>query len=341
MTVKVITDISICEQIWQRHHQDVGLFDDWSVRARLAALADITPCFLEDQKTGTVLPLGVRSGELTFFGGDYYCEYNDFIGPVGGEQSLLTHLERDTRPFRLLSWRADPMQHLNERQSAWDVPFNQAWTFDPPSSFEIYQAGFSASRQKDNRYLLRRFVNLERMNTWHDADAAWTVIDRYMDYTAEVFRARERSCIYDSRPYREVVQTLIKIAVAKGWLRTIEIVDDRAESVRHQDVALGVLIEVPGSGKAVYLLNLYRARPNAASNAVQIGLIQYCIEQGVKLDAMRGAFSLKSRYGLSPQPCYALVRDPNWTIRPQTDLDEQALLNLYGRDFGSPEGRSG
>jgi hypothetical protein len=65
-----------------------------------------------------------------------------------------------------------------------------------------------------------------------------------------------------------------------------------------------------------------------------VGLARYCLSRGLRLDALRGAFGLKARYRLTPQPQFALVQDPTWKVRPQTDLDQDALFSLYGRFFG-------
>jgi hypothetical protein len=101
-------------------------------------------------------------------------------------------------------------------------------------------------------------------------------------------------------------------------------------------VGLGVLVET--ADEFIFLMNLYRAKPTSVSNAMLLGVARYALESGLRLDAMRGAFGLKARYGFRPQPRYAVVNDPAWKVRPQTDLQSDALLALYGRPFGYDQG---
>jgi hypothetical protein len=305
-----------------------GLFNDWVLRKALADLDGIAPQFLQDEECGTILPLGLDGDTIVFYGGRFYNERNGFIGPAGGEQRLLAWLAGSSRPFRLLGWDRDPIRFLDSGHVLWDVPYNQNWALDPPPSFDAYQAGFSESRQRNNRYLVRRYVDTGCVAAeFPDMGDLWSLIETFMGHTAEGFAARGKHSIYEDAGYRRVARILIGYLAERDMLRVFEL--------RNDDTLVGLCVAAETPGELVYLLNLYRRQPSRISNAGLLAMIRYCVGHKLRLDGLRGAFGLKSDYGMKPEPRYALVRDPKWKIRMPTDLSEEATVALYGRRFGA------
>jgi hypothetical protein len=293
----IVTQLEECESLWDRGG---GIFDDWALRKSLADLSGVTPHFLVEGET--VLPLGMSEGGLRFYGGKYYNERNGFLGQKGGEKRILEHLKP---PLRLLSWSVDPLEWLPE--ALWDVPYNQTWV---GGEFQ----------DKKSLHLLRRFIAVT------ESGSDWPLIYEFMQHTALTFRGRGRDSTYENEDYIIAVAALVDYADAEGWVRLLTLMDDG------EPAGLGLLIET--DLEVIFLMNLYRSKPSHVSNAVILAAIQYAQSVNKPLDALRGSFGLKKRYGMKPKPSYAVVNDPTWEVRPQTDLTEAELMALYGREFG-------
>ncbi len=322
--VRVVTDLGECAGLWCAHGPAETIFDDWEVRSTLARISGVEPHFVVDESTGTVLPTGLIGEDLTFYGGRYYAEWNTFRGLPGGERKLLDWLASSGFQFRLLAWKSDPCPHLPPRRMAWDVPFNQYWLHNPGREFEDAFTALPAKVGKEARYLTRKYT----LETAAAPQAAMGRIEEYMEHTVTSFAKRGASCAYADREARESALSLCRTYAARGALRLIEL------RYKDADVGLVVLIDDPSNARAVYLLSLYRASPSDISNGATVAVLDYAYKHGREIDGLRGAFTLKRKFGFTPSPSYALVNDGDWIVQPQSDLDSEELRRLYGRAFG-------
>jgi hypothetical protein len=247
------------------------------------------------------------------------------LGPSGGERAIFDHLKRTGTPFRLLSWERDPISFFASDSMDWDVPYNQYWMVRDVRSFEDFLQRLTASRRKEARYLLRRF----EIETDDDGGRVLPeTVRTLMDATAQSFIRRGRGCIYTDGHFRETAGLVLHSFRARKMLRAVHL--------RHEGalVGLGIFGEAPASRRAVYLFNLYADRPNDVSAAVLLAIVRYCADRGLVLDGMRGAFSLKNKYGFQPEPSYAVVNDGTWKRGLAGDLSPDEAEALYGRKFG-------
>jgi hypothetical protein len=322
--ISVITDPAACADLWCKQGVDDTVFDDWDLRCALARISDVEPYFVVDEDSGTVLPTGRRGNDLLFYGGRYYSEWNSFRGRAGGERRLMEWLAASGLNFRLLAWKTDPWPYLAPQTREWDVPFNQYWMRDPGSAFEDTLVRLPAKVQKEARYLTRKF-------TREAVDARETALSRiaeYMDHTVTSFAKRGARCAYAIVEARDSALAVCRAFAARGALRLIEL------QYNGRDVGLVVLIDDLAYTRAVYLLNLYRPSPSDISNGATVAVLDYACRHGRPIDGLRGAFTLKRKFNFHPLASYALVNDPRWVVRPQTDLDADELHRLYGRAFG-------
>lgn len=326
--ISVIRDPRKCAQLWTARARQWNLLTDWDLRQHLAKFYSIEPHFIMHETTGTVLPAGIREGKLQFYGGLHYCERNGFIGSPGGENDVFSYLREVGLKIRLLSWQEDPVQFLPPDLRSWDVPFNQYWEISRPRSFATHLSHLPRSISKEFSYLVRRY-----RPTLADPHRLLGLIDSFIDHTIDSFARRGSRCAYSDTEFRKMT-----MEVAEFW-HSREALGAIILRTGGEEVGLGVFAEDRYRSETLFFLNLYKPIPSNISNCAALAVIEYACERGARLDGMRGAFSLKPRYGYSPAPSYALVHDPTWVVRTQTDLSSEALLALYRRPFGAGQDR--
>lgn len=322
--ISILRDPQACRALWTTRRSGWSLLQDWDLRCRLAAHDGVAPHFLRHEESGTVLPAGLRGETLWFFGGLHYAERNGFAGPPGGERAIFEWLGAQDMKVRLLSWEHDPLPFLPDQLRHWDVPYNQYWEMLPDGGFETILDRVGEGTAKEFAYLERKFGPQIVPD-----DRLMTLIDEFIAHTIESFARRNARCTYADPHFRAMTMAVVDHFHSRGLLRAV------LATYAGEAVGLGVFAEDAARGEALYMLNLYKPSPSKVSNLLTMAMIRHCAELGLKLDGMRGAFSLKPRSGYRPAPSYALVSDPAWTVRPQTDLAPEALLALYGRRFGA------
>lgn len=320
-------DANACGELWLTSLKPTTIFRHWKLRSELAGVYGVEPYFLISRDHGTILPAGISDGTVVFFGGLHYSEYNDFIGPGGGEQDIFAYLEETSCNFRLLSWNRDPFEFLTPAQTLWDVPYNQYWHLPAPSVFSDICESLSRSRAKDVRYLRRRF-SVETVESESGLPPE-SVLASFVEWTIESFEQRGMSTVFGNARHQLAMEILLGQLSAERQLRSVIV------SYLEEPVGLGIYSVDSQNMRANYLFNLYRNEPNSVSTAVLLAIIDACSGTGLVIDGMRGAFTLKPRFGFQPKPSYALVRDPAWTVKPSTELSEECLADLYGRQFGA------
>jgi len=329
VSVEIIDDLVESEQLWRSLHPTPYLLDDWLLRTRLAAHYGVRSQFFRCTGTGTILPAGIGDGKLVFFGGLHFAERNRFIGPSCGKGALLSAVANTDRPVRLLNWVDDPLPHLPLAVCDWDVPYNQYWVLPRFADFDDYLSQFDSSKQKTIRYMLRRFDITARVLDMKALEGQKPSLHSMLDRMTQSFRQRGRRFLFEHAHARRSLEICLErfAQAAKLWWLSVEF--------RGQLVGLGILVEQSESGKAIYLANFYDVSPNNTSGAVILAVIRQAVERRLLLDGMRGSFRLKPRYGLKPEPAYAIVNDTDWKIRCDNDLAPSELERLYGRDFGA------
>lgn len=313
--MKIVRSIDDCAALWRSPSPEWCLLQDWALRLKLAEAIGMQPYFMVSG--GTVLPLGLFNDKLWFWGGPRYCERNGFIGERGNEREIMSALRDSSHQFRLLSWEVDPLPHVPHDCLRWDVPFNQYWEIDEYASENDWFCSLSEGECKSFNYLERKFAPTVIGHANIDT------INDFIDHTIEA-RGGKSAHAANRVATMLTVMHLMEAGKARFLFCTYQ----------SQVVGVGVFAVDEDRGEAVYLLNLYKKSPAKVSNCITMAIVKWCIMNGLRLDGMRGAFSLKPRVGYRPRPSYALVNDPEWKTQAKTDLPAADLILLYGRQVG-------
>ncbi|MGQ0671753.1 MAG: hypothetical protein ACT4N2_02570 [Hyphomicrobium sp.] len=324
-TVHVETDDNRCGDLWCQWRKGHP-FDDWELRCKLAAIYGIEPRFYISLDGKAVLPCGARGNETVFFGGARFSENNGILGDFGGGEALLGSVIASGAEFSLINWCRDPFPLLSPAARAFDVPYNQYWILESDLVMEAILARVDASAGREMEYILRKFsFEIVVPGRW---DEAWSTLTDMFSRTSQVFSDRGRTFALDEALNRSAAEAVCSDAFRSGCLVFIEV------GYRGGLAGLCVMIDDPRNSEAIYLLNLCGSTPSKVSNAVAIAPIVYAARTGRRVNGLRGAFTVKKKYGYRPEASYALVRSEAWQIKPQTDLSAQELHALYARPFG-------
>ncbi len=324
---EIITDLQSCRSLWEANQEEALPFGDWELRAYGAETSEITPYFLRHKELETLLPLGLSGDGVVFFGGKIYSERNGFIGPSGGEAELLELLISSDRNFRLLSWEIDPLGLKFDLVADFEVPYNQFWIADPFPDLESYVSSRLQTKYlKEFHYLQRKFDYTDVSP--RDEQECTELIDMFIDFTVQSFAKRNARSVYQDELARRIILKTCLKAYEENALKLTML------SYKSEPSGLAVFIDKKSAKRATYLLNLYASSPSDVSNGVTCAVIQYACRSGKPVDGLRGAFTLKKKFGFRPEPSFALVRDPSWIVRPQSDLSPAEIASLYGRPFG-------
>lgn len=333
--IQILTDVDSCGGGWSLDRRGLP-FLDWETRCAVASIYGVAPRFLLDEATGTVLPLGTSGQTRVFFGGLRYSECNGFLGPLAGRQVVLEAALNEPGDITLLALTSDVFALLDGPSRLLDVPFNQYWIVPPGFDLALHLATLHEAARKEVDYLLRKFTfETVTLNHW---PSAREVITRFVALTAGSFARRGRSSFLDDPHNLKAALTVCEHAARAAALGAVEI------RYRGEIVGLCIIVDDPACHEAVYLISLCGSAPSKVSNAVTLAPMIYAGRTGRRVNGMRGAFSLKKKYGYVAEPAFALVRSASWQIRPQVDLTHDELIALYGREFGchanSPTGTS-
>lgn len=325
-SILVKTDSTECGDLWTAHRSGLP-FDDWDLRCELAKIYGVTPLFFIHEPSGIVLPCGELDGVIQFYGGERFSECNQLLGDGADARILLEHVLVADQTVRLLAWDKDPIGYLGSSHQKLEVPFNQYWVVPAATELEKHIAALKPAVAKEFRYLLRKFEYRRfELGNW---SSVAVYLDKFISHTSESFAGRNRQFALDNERHRAAAIAFCQSAFQHDALQLTEIV------YQNEVVGLCVIVDDVGADEAVYLMNLYISSPSDISNGVTLAAITYATNNKRQVNALRGAFTLKKKYGLTPVPSYAVVKDPAWRVQPQVDLDEDELQLLYGRAFGS------
>lgn len=324
MMLAINRDIPAAQDHWLRI---VGagdsLFNEWEIRERMARLSGITPILIENTENNDAILLGKNLAGYRFYGGDFFNERNRIYGSQESFFCFLNKVGKRFKPIRLLSLDKDVPSLLRAESAFLEVPYNQYWVFPRQNNFEKFLSLKSPKRRKRIRSFFKRgAIHIEKISTNPlDNDSILTLMGLH-------------SCSLEKRGIKSANRNLLFLQCLRDLyeylLRNSDLYEIHAksgnETVGYGSVAIGKHWK-----HAVYLVNFYNPSNSDASHMVISGAINLACQLDVSLDGMRGSFGLKRAYHFKPEPTYAFVNDPSWIARPQTDLTEQQLFQLYGR----------
>ncbi len=323
--MKIITNENECNKIIQNHRNSI--FDSYGYKKILNSHYDPdTYLFFVDGED--VIPLVVKNNLVTFFGGVQHNHAHTLPNNGLLLNNMLSYLKKENYRFHLISINKDYFDLLEESNQYFDVPYPAEWHYIQVSHYNIMNILESYSSRK-NRESLKRIMRKKQNYTFvtltfTEFKAQFgAIIKKHINYFSErgketVWEGNE-NLLFELLAYFNEKENLL--------IRLIKLEQDM----------VGISIPVYNNEEMIYYFaSSFKKEDHYISQIMYLDMLEIARELSTEtkiteVNSMRGAFSIKKRLGFTPTPLYALVKDNDWIVQADSDIDPKSYGNVYGR----------
>ncbi|WP_201352015.1 hypothetical protein [Hydrogenimonas urashimensis] len=279
-----------------------------------------------------IVPLVIKDNLVTFYGGSQFNHAN-FL-PENPEliNSTIRYLMKHHRHFRLTSITNDIFPLLEKAHMRFDVPYPPEWHYEKgeifhPETFISRLQGYKIRRSFKYAFNKKKGYSFQTLAF----DQFHTLFPKLVQKHIEYFKERGLESAWEGKEnllfsileyFEKNMHLLIRYISHRGNPAALyTIVYSEKEMILYFGGSLNK--DDHYISKIWYYDMLEQA--TTIADRLQIPTI----------NALRGNFANKRRFGFTPRPLYALVNDPEWEIRKDPNIREEEYENLYGRAFGS------
>jgi len=262
----------------------------------------------------SVLPLSIKDGLATFFGGTRHNHVNTVPNNPELLDSALTWLVSAGYRYQLLSITNDCRNVLDQCQKVHEVPYPPTWIY---RGIALYNANrFIESFTGKYRWSMNRV--LKRTKSFKFRSLALSEFSQYFSEIyrlhCEYFRQRGMNSAWENP---DQLYELLEYFEQKEKL-LIRIVTD-------SEALIGFYILVYNNHEMIfYIGGSLDYRNHYISKGIYFDLLEQASELSkitgiLDLNGLRGAYDNKRRFNFTPVSLYALVVDNRWVIS-QNDI---------------------
>ncbi len=322
--MKIITDIDECHKIIQSCKK--SFFNSYGYKKILNSYynPDAYLFFIDGED---VIPLVVKNNLVTFFGGAQHNHAHILPNNKALLNSMLSYLKKEDYRFQLISINKDYFDLLIDSNKYFDVPYPTEWHYKQIQHYDIMNILESSNKKKRKR--LKLIMNKSKNYTF--TTLSFTefksqfnfLIKKHINYFSNrgketVWKGNEDLLLNLLTYFNQEENLLIRLIKLKedivGFSILIynneEMVFAYAYSLKQDDHNIS---------KIMYLDNLKIAKQVSTGTKI------------TQLNAMRGTTTNKKRFGFTPVPLYALVKDDSWIVQVNSDIEPKSYGSVYGR----------
>ncbi len=278
-----------------------------------------------------VIPIVIKNGMATFYGGKISNEYNYIPSNRELLNKAMSFMISKNIKFRLLSIISDPIDNLNEEYKKLDVPTKCTWKYQNIGSYDFNSMLVSMKQKKRTRY--RKLLSL--------------IGEQYN------FKTISPQQFYNDkeRVLKRQIESFDLLGKKSGWEGNEELffkimhhfINNYNVFIRYlykENEEVGNYVIVYSRDEIViYFAGYYSRDDYKVSSIIYLDKLERAKEIGKanqisEADSLRGSFTYKKRMGFTPIPLYALVNDDSWEIKFDDDLTREEYYHVYKRKFG-------
>ena len=323
--MNIITDKNECHKIIQNHKHSI--LDSYGYKNILNIHYD-PDSYLFFVDGEDLIPLVVKNNLVTFFGGTRYNEAHALPNNKALLNGMLSYLKKENYRFQLLSINKDYFDLLEESNKYFDVPYPVEWHYKQVQHYDIEHIIEASGRGIRKRLKLLR-------NRIHD----YTFIRlSFAEFKAQFSLFIEKHISYFSERGKETVwkgneDFLLKLLT---YFNTEENLFIHCIKLK-QDIVGVYVLAYNNKEMVAYFASSLKNDNNDISQIIYLDILETTkqISTGTnitQLNTMRGTAVNKKRFGFTPIPLYALVKDNNWIVQVDSDVDPESYESIYGRD---------
>ena len=323
--MKIITDISECEEIIRNYNNSI--LDSYGYKKILNSYykPDSFLFFVEGED---VIPLVVKNNLVTFYGGTQNNHINSLPSNKKFFNNVLSYLKNENYDFQLLSIDNDYFDTLDEINKHFDVPFPAEWHYNDIQNYDKINIINSVTGKQ--RWKFKRA--LKAKNNYTFSTMSFTELksefDSIMQAHINYFLHRGKKSIWENQ---------------EDLLFELLCYFDKEENlfirlIKQKDDTVGIYIHIYDHSEVINLfISSLKKEDHYISKVMYFDALEcakhIANENDIsKFNAIRGAFTNKKKFGLTPSPLYALVKDDNWIVKVDQDIDPQYYNDIYGRN---------
>ncbi len=323
--MEIITDINECNKIIQNHKNSI--IDSYGYKKILNLRYD-PDAYLFFVDGEDVIPLVVKNNLVTFYGCPRFNETDSLPNNKILLNEMLSYLEKEGYDFRLLSIHKDCFNLLEDKNKQYDVPYPVEWHYKDIQHFDKLDIlhGVTGKKRWEYKRVLKKSQNYTCTTmSFSEFKVQFDfLIKAHTDYFAErgkesVWKNNE-DFLFEQLKYFEKEENLIirTIKMKQHIVALYTLVYNTEEMIYFFGTSLKK--EDPYISKIMYFDILETAKKIASGTKI------------TQLNALRGTAINKKRFGFSPAPLYALVKDDNWIRQADSDIDPKSFESIYGRN---------
>jgi len=266
-----------------------------------------------------IIPLVIKDNLVSFYGGFHYNEYNTLPNNKTLLNFAIKYMNDKKLSFRLLSIKSDYIEILDEEK--YDVPYGANWEVDSIDTYNLASILESYNSKKRNKILQPiRKKNEYTFKIYYDFEYIQEILNLSSDY----FKNRSIAFGWDGK--ENLFNSIIKYFK--------EYFDTFFKIIYKNNIMHGVYLLIYQENEAVYFFGGPLTNDNNISTIIYEDIVQECRRLNInKLDAMRGSFGYKKKFGFQPKPLYALVGDKNWNKVLDSDFSIEEYNELFNRNI--------
>ncbi len=323
--MKIITDINECNKIIQNHRNSI--LDSYGYKNILDLHYDPDAyLFFVDKED--VIPLVVKNNLVTFFGGARHNYANTLPNNKVLLNSMLSYLKKEDYRFHLIGINKDYFDLLEESNKYFDVPYPVEWHYEQIQHYDIENIiEVSGKRIRKRLKFLRNRVQDYTFETLEFTEFKVQfnlLIKKHISY----FSDRGKETIW-----RNNEDLLLKLLTYFNKEENLLI---HLINLKQDIVGISVLV-YNNEEMIFYFMSSFKNDNNDISQIIYLDILEAAkkISIGtniVQLNAMREGFANKKRFSFTPVPLYALVKDSDWIVQTDSDIDPEFYERIYGRN---------
>ena len=329
--MKIITDKNECQKLIKNCKNSI--FDSYKYKKFLNKHYD-PDAYLFFVEGEDVIPLVVKNNLVTFFGGPQFNNAHKLPNNKVLLNSMLSYLKKEDYRFQLISIYKDSFNLLNKENKCFDVPYPAEWHYEQIQQYDKVNILKLSSGKKRKR--LKLIINKYNDYTFTTLPFSEfktqfnVLIQKHINY----FSARGKTSVWQGKE-----DFLLKLLT---FLNNEELMHINIIKLKQEIVGISILVYNNEELVGLFASSLKQEDHNI-SKIIYLNMLKTAkeISIGTKItnfNAMRGAFTNKKRFGFTPVPLYALVKDTHWIVQTDKDIDSKSYKSIYGRSHWGQEG---
>ncbi len=323
--MKIITDINECNKLIKNHKNSILDSYGYKKILNLHYNPDAYLFFVDGED---VIPLVVKNNLVTFFGGARHNHAHTLPRNKVLLNSMLTYLKKENYRFQLTSINQDYFDLLENSNKYFDVPYPAEWHYKQIQHYDqisIIEASHGKKRQQLRQILKKSqdytFITLpfsEFKRQYH------FIMQAHFNYFSDrgqesIWKDNEDFFLDLWTYFNREENLLIRLIKFKQ-----DIVGISISIYNNKEMIFFFISSLTKNNPFIIKIMYFDMLAMAKSLAVESKITQF--------NAMRGAMSNKGKFGMTPVPLYALIKDDNWVVQVDSDIDPESYASVYGRN---------